>query len=57
MAAVMFALTGIGFAIAAGFIGMIVVSVVEVIIALRDPKRAATIRSHSWRQNLHRMLH
>jgi hypothetical protein len=57
MAAVMFVLTGIGLAICAGLIGMVMVAAIEVVIAYRDPARAEVIRAHSWRENLHRMLH
>jgi hypothetical protein len=57
VAAFVFALTGVGFAILAGVVGTFIVAVIEVIIAFRDPVRHEIIRSRTWRQNLYHMLH
>jgi hypothetical protein len=57
MAAFLFVITGLGVAIGAGVVGMIVVSLIEIFLAYRDPRRAPIIRSRTWRQNLHHMLH
>lgn len=57
MAAVVFVLTGLGLAVLAGLIGIVVVAAVEILIALHDPVRKRLIQSRSWRENLSAMLH
>ncbi len=52
-----FALKGVGFAVVAALLGVVLVAGVEVARAYSDPERREGISHRSWRENLRQMLH
>jgi hypothetical protein len=47
---------GFGVAVGVAIIGVVVLALIEVLVALADPRRRPTIMKRNWRDNFHHMI-